>query len=170
MVEQRPNRDGRTAAPAATADIRSTTRAGGDPLDALRARFREAAETLKRLPFDDMPAPLRAIWPQSAPSGDGDGDGDGVGDGGKAFRRMPVAPERIDRLDEVLRWSLLLEPGERRIVWGRALSVPWKVIAGDLGLDRTTCWRRHDRALARLALHLASERSGDRRLRSPRVA
>lgn len=83
---------------------------------------------------------------------------------------MPVAPERIDRLDEVLRWSLLLEPGERRIVWGRALSVPWKVIAAELGLDRTTCWRRHDRALAKLALHLASGACDDLGLRSTRVA
>lgn len=148
---------------------RHANRAGGDPLDALRARFREAAETLKRLPFNDMPAPLRALWPETAP-GTGVAAA-GTSRHGSSLRHIPVAPERIDRLDEVLSWSLSLGPDERRIIWGRALMVPWKVIAADVGLDRTTCWRRYDRALARLALNLARQGGADHQgLHASRVA
>ena len=51
-------------------------------------------------------------------------------------------------------WVRWIEEPERKLVWSRAARVPWKVITGEMGCDRTTAWRRWQLALTKIAARL----------------
>ena len=113
-------------------------------LDQVAERFREAAETAHRLPpvrvqgyFNTWPAIKRERQELYT-------DPDRV-------LRFPPTPEAIDRMEETMRWVLWLEEEQRHLVWMRAEERPWKDIARRFGCDRTTAWRRWQRALATVA-------------------
>ena len=53
----------------------------------------------------------------------------------------------ITRLEQTFDWVLWIEEAERKLIWSRAARVPWKQISGELGVDRTTAWRKHKLAL-----------------------
>ena len=60
----------------------------------------------------------------------------------------------ITRLEQTFDWVLWIEEAERKLVWSRAARVPWKQIGGELGVDRTTAWRRWQLALTKIAARL----------------
>lgn len=110
-------------------------------LDEVAERFREAAETAHRLPpvrvqgyFNTWPAirrEAREIYT----------DPDRV-------LRFPPTPEAISRMESTLRWVLWLEEEQRHLVWMRAEEWEWKDIGRRFACDRTTAWRRWQRALS----------------------
>jgi hypothetical protein len=108
----------------------------------------EAADTLRRLPNRRVGGYVSA-WPEI------------VRDYWEAFgwhdaevRPIPPSPKAIDQMDETLRWLWWLERDEARLVWDRSTGKPWKVIAYDYGIDRTTAWRRWTYGLITIAARL----------------
>jgi Domain of unknown function (DUF6362) len=103
-------------------------------------RFREAAETARRLPpvrvqgyFNTWPAILREPWETYAAE-------DGL-------CRFPPDPSAIERLEETMRWVLWLTEEQRHLVWMRSEDRGWRDICRRFGCDRTTAWRRWQKAL-----------------------
>jgi hypothetical protein len=112
------------------------------------AYLEEAADTLHRLP-DRRVGGYVSAWPEI------------VRDYWQAFgwhdaevRPIPPSPKAIDQMDESLRWLWWLEPHEARLAWARASGKPWKVIAYQFGIDRTTAWRRWRYGLITIAARL----------------
>ena len=68
--------------------------------------------------------------------------------------RFPPEPAAIDRMHETMRWVLWLEEDQRHLIWMRAQQREWKDICRCLGCDRTTAWRRWQKALQTIADHL----------------
>jgi hypothetical protein len=108
-------------------------------------RLEEAAHTLRRLPpvkvrgyISSWPPIIREFW-------------EAYGWHETKVRLGPPAPDAIDRMDEVLRWLLILEPDEVRLVWLRAEGVRWKSIAHRFGMDRSTAWRHWTCALIKIS-------------------
>lgn len=112
----------------------------------------EAAATLRRLPAH-RPAGLRSSWPQPLR------DAAELADCAEPPRlRLRPAPDAIDRLDMVLGWMHWLGDGQARLLWARALGVPWRRICLEFGFGgRTSAWRAWVAALATLAARLRRE-------------
>ena len=109
-------------------------------MDDVAARFNEAAETARRLPrvrvqgyFNVWPEFKREIW-------ESNGDVDD-------YRPFPPTPQAIDRMLETMRWVQWLEVEQRHLIWMRAKHYEWKFICRRFGCQRTTAWRRWQRAL-----------------------
>ena len=109
------------------------------------ARFTEAVETARRLPrvsvqgyFNVWPAFAREVW-ESYP------------DEEHVYRPMPPSPQAIDRMMEAMHWVQWLEVDQRHLVWMRAREYEWKDICRRFGCDRTTAWRRWQKALQTVA-------------------
>ncbi|MEW8420108.1 MAG: DUF6362 family protein [Candidatus Thiodiazotropha endolucinida] len=115
--------------------------------DQVAERFREAALTAHRLPpvrvqgyFNAWPAILRQPWENFS--------GDDV------VHRFSPDPAAIDRMEETLRWVLWLAEEERHLIWMRAERYRWRDICRRFGCDRSTAWRRWQRALFTVAAQL----------------
>jgi predicted DNA-binding protein (UPF0251 family) len=52
---------------------------------------------------------------------------------------------------ETMDWVSWLSVEARHLVWMKASDIGWKVIARRFGCDRTTAWRRWQRALQHIA-------------------
>jgi hypothetical protein len=61
-----------------------------------------------------------------------------------------------------MRWVLWLEEEERHLVWMRAERHRWREICARFGCDRTTAWRRWQRALSIVTDALNGNREADR--------
>lgn len=115
--------------------------------DDVADHFEEAFRTLRKLP------PVKAqgyfgTWPQVLRTK-------------REIAAMEPEPMRvwpsaaaITRLERTFDWVLWIEKPERKLVWSRAARVPWKVISGEMGCDRTTAWRRWQLALTKIAARL----------------
>ena len=115
--------------------------------DNVADHFEEAFRTLRKLP------PVKAqgyigAWPDVVRSP-------------REIEVMTADPIRIlpstaavTRLEQTFDWVLWIEEGERKLIWSRAARVPWKQISGELGVDRTTAWRRWQLALTKIASRL----------------
>jgi hypothetical protein len=115
--------------------------------DNVADHFEEAFRTLRKLP------PVKAqgyigAWPDVVRSP-------------REIEAMTADPIRIlpstaavTRLEQTFDWVLWIEEGERKLIWSRAARVPWKQISGELGVDRTTAWRRWQLALTKIASRL----------------
>lgn len=110
-------------------------------LDDVAARFADAAETGRRLPrvrvrgyFNVWPAFVRDVWETYPDEGD-------------AYRPWPPSPQAIERMMETMRWVQWLEEEQRHLVWMRAKQYEWKHICRRFGCNRTTAWRRWQKAL-----------------------
>lgn len=117
-------------------------------LEEVAERFREAAETAHCLPavrvqgyFNLWPAFRRESWEGFADT--------------ERLLHLPPLPDAIDRMEETMRWVLWLEENERHLVWMRAEEWSWKDIARRFGCERTTAWRRWQRALVKVAEQLS---------------
>ncbi|QXP89181.1 DUF6362 family protein [Methylococcus capsulatus] len=116
-------------------------------VDDVAERFREAAQTARRLPpvrvqgyFNTWPAILRQPWETYS--------------GGDVLYRFPPDPATIDRMEETMRWVLWLTEDQRHLVWMRAEEREWREICRRFGCDRTTAWRRWQKALDIVARRL----------------
>ena len=115
--------------------------------DDVADHFEEAFRTLRKLP------PVKAqgyfgAWPQVLRTK-------------REIEAMEPEPMRvvpsaqaISALGRTFDWVLWITEAERKLVWSRAARVPWKLIAGELGCDRTTAWRRWQLALTKIAARL----------------
>jgi hypothetical protein len=74
-------------------------------------------------------------------------------------RRSIPSPTAITRMDEVMLWLRWLDREDQKLVWDRANRRPWKLIAHDRSIDRTTAWRRWTIAIATIAARLNGERN-----------
>lgn len=62
--------------------------------------------------------------------------------------------EHVRQMQALVDWALWINETERKLIWSRAARVPWRVISGELGCDRTTAWRRWQLALTKIAARL----------------
>ena len=115
-------------------------------------RFREAAQIARRLPpvriggyFNTWPALVRGPWERYAAE--------------EPTLRLPPDPAAVDRMLETMGWVLWLAEDERHLVWMRAEERGWRAIGRRFGCDRTTAWRRWQRALQIVVECLETERS-----------
>ena len=120
-------------------------------MEDVAARFSEAAETGRRLP------PVRvqgyfSVWPAFARK-----EWEGFTDKDYEYRPLPPSPEAIDRMLEAMRWVQWLEVEQRHLVWMRAKRYGWRDITIRFACDRTTAWRRWQRAMEIVAANLNSE-------------
>ena len=118
--------------------------------DDVADHLEEAFRTLRRLP-PAHPRGHASHWPQVIRSA-------------REIATMRPEPMRIvpsaaaiTRLEQSFDWMQWLDEGERKLVWSRAARVPWKVISGEMGCDRTTAWRRWQLALTRIAARLNAQ-------------
>ena len=112
--------------------------------DDVADHFEEAFRTLRKLPPVRVQGYFNA-WPQIVRSE-------------KEILAMEPQPMRvwpstsaITRLEQTFDWVLWIGEDERRLIWSRAARRPWKEISGELGVDRTTAWRRWQVSLAKIA-------------------
>ncbi|WP_394474990.1 DUF6362 family protein [Ralstonia mannitolilytica] len=75
----------------------------------------------------------------------------------KVYRPFPPSPEAIDRMLETMRWVQWLEVEQRHLVWMRAKRYGWRDITIRFACDRSTAWRRWQRALEIVAAQLNSD-------------
>lgn len=114
------------------------------------ARLVEAVETGRKLPRVRVQGYFN-VWPTLA------------WDGWESFGaeeakplRFPPTPAAVERMMEVMRWMQWLEVEQRHLLWMRARQCEWKDICRRFGCDRTTAWRRWQKALVTLAIMLNS--------------
>lgn len=117
-------------------------------LEDVAARFEEAARTGRRLPpvrvqgyFNTWPVIVRQEWESFAADKRDEYD----------YRPFPPSPEAVARMLETMRWVQWLEVEQRHLVWMRAKRHGWRDITIRLACDRTTAWRRWQRALQTVA-------------------
>lgn len=116
--------------------------------ETVKARLAEAADSLRRLPSARLKARLTA-WPDVVQA-----SADAYGYDDAAMRPAAPGPAAISRMDEALDWLFAIEAGARRILWARAMGVPWRRLEDMDGRSHVTLKRVQDRALAELASHL----------------
>ena len=120
-------------------------------MDAVAARFAEAAETARRLPsgrgqgYFNSWSMLAFQVPDRYP------------DPQRSCRPIPPGPADIERMLETMRWVQWLDPESRHIVWMRADRYGWKEVCRRIGCDRSTAWRRWKRALMVVTVQLGAE-------------
>ena len=117
-------------------------------IDDVANRFHEATQTSGRLP------PVRVqgyfnVWPLFARQ-----EWEVMSNTDVELRAMPPTPEAVERMLEAMRWVQWLEEEQRHLIWMRAKEYEWKDICRRIGCDRTTAWRRWQRALAVVAAQL----------------
>ena len=115
--------------------------------DDVASHFEEAFRTLRKLPPVRVKGYINA-WPAFVRSP-------------KEIAAMEPQPMRvwpsasaITRLEQTFDWVLWLNEAERKLIWSRAARVPWKQITYEMGVDRSTAWRRHKLALTKIAARL----------------
>ncbi len=114
-------------------------------IEDVAARFEDAVTTGRRLPparvqgyFNTWPPILRQQWEVFAAED-------------PVYRPLPPSPEAVDRMLETMRWMQWLEEEQRHLVWMRAKRYGWRDITIRFACDRTTAWRRWQRALTIVA-------------------
>lgn len=110
-------------------------------IDDVAHRFEDAAWTGRRLPsvrvqgyFNTWPPILRQQWEIFAAED-------------QPYRPFPPSPQDVERMLETMQWVLWLEVEQRHLVWMRAKRYGWRDITIRFACDRTTAWRRWQRAL-----------------------
>jgi len=120
----------------------------------VKARLKEAAQTLRRLPRERIGAALTS-WPdvvrQSA---------EAYGYDKTRVRPIPPRPDQISRMDETLPWLFALDDAERRVVWARASGVPWRKLEQIDGRSHTTLRKLENRGIQRIVARLSAVETG----------
>lgn len=147
--------DTKVAAASTPTSLQGASAAAALDAAGIKARFEEAAETLRALPLRarDRPQARLTRWPDVVHQAM-------LAYGWTAMRVRPPAPSpgAIDRLDETLSWLWALADDERRLVMARAFRLPWRRIEDLDGRSDRTLRTAHARALDVIAARL---RCGD---------
>ena len=119
-------------------------RRAGDQRLIVEDRLRSAAATLRRIRLgpNDRPGGFKAAWPGI------------VRDAIEAYGYDKVRcsegippPAEITAAEEAIGWLMWLDEEARKIVWARALRIPWRRIEDRLELSVATLRRRYDDSL-----------------------
>lgn len=113
----------------------------------VEAYLAEAADTLRRLP-EPRSQRYRNNWPEIV-RGSVQINCSVVG-----LTHPNPSPLAIDQMEATVLWLRWLAPAAQKIVWDRANGHPWKAIAFNYGIDRTTAWRHWSSALVMIAARL----------------
>lgn len=119
-------------------------------VDDVAYRFAEAVEIGRRLPRVQAQGYFN-VWPALARQVATDDDG---------HRSLPPSPDALDRMLETMRWMQWLEEEQRHLIWMRAKQYEWSDICKRFGCERTTAWRRWQRALGIVAAQLNGKSAG----------
>lgn len=117
-------------------------------IEDVAARFQEAVHTSRRLPRVRVQGYFN-VWPMFARQ-----EWEAMSCEDIELRPLPPSPEAIERMLEAMRWVQWLEEEQRHLVWMRAKEYEWKDVCRRFGCDRTTAWRRWQRALHVVAANL----------------
>ena len=108
-------------------------------------RFEEAASTARRLPpvrvqgyFTVWPMIVRSEWERMSAEG-------------RPKLHFPPSPVEVDAMLEVMHWVQWLELDQRHLVWMRAKRYGWRDVCTRFACDRTTAWRRWQKAIQAVA-------------------
>ncbi len=82
-----------------------------------------AAQALKRLPPERLPADTRSHWPAIIHD-----QRDAYGYETATYSRLPPTVEQVTALDKVCGWLWAIEPAQRRLVMARAGGMSWRRI------------------------------------------
>ena len=119
-------------------------------VEMVAARLEEAAETLKRLPMTGLkPREYGDAWPTVIHDAM-----DAYGWDEAVVRLGPPSAEAITRMDEALQWLRWLEPNDARLLWLRAVRVPWRVIQQRFGRSRRGLIDRRMIVLSAIAVRI----------------
>ena len=117
-------------------------------IEEVAARFEDAACTARQLPpvrlqgfFNTWPPIRRTTWERMSRDDE-------------PPLRFPPTPQAVERMLEVMRWVQWLELEQRQLVWMRAQRYGWRDITVRFACDRTTAWRRWQRALELVTMRL----------------
>jgi hypothetical protein len=121
-----------------------TQAAGTWAVDAVSARFEDAAVTARRLPsarvhgyFNAWPTIVRCQWEMLAMDE-------------RVVCRFPPTPKDVEQMLEVMRWVQWLEVEQRHLVWMRAKRHGWREISIRFACCTKTAQRRWTQALQRV--------------------
>lgn len=112
-------------------------------IDKLKLKLEFAADIMKRLPRVKVKG-YGSSWPETLYT---------------LAEIMEQEPERsrpqatsreVSQMEEILTWLKPLDAFETKLVWKRACRVPWKILSYDFQSNRTTLWRKYDRALVKV--------------------
>lgn len=103
-------------------------------------RFEEAIYTLKKLP-PVIKYGCRTAWPDIIYT-----ELELLQQEKRPIKLRPTS-EQLSRLDEVMRWTPLLNETERKLIWYKAQHERWKDICGKLGISKSTANEKLNRAL-----------------------
>ena len=122
----------------------------------VEAHLAEAADTLRRLP-ERCGNGYWSTWPPI----NEDYSADCMPARTKT-RSTPPSAAAIDRMDAALLWLRWLDRRDQKIVWRRACGCPWKIIASEHAIERTTAWRHCTGALIDIAAKLNMQQMSTR--------
>ena len=121
--------------------------------DDVANRFEDAAVTARRLPsanvqgyFNAWPTIVRSQWEMLATDE-------------RVVCRFPPSPKDVEQMLEVMLWVQWLEVEQRHLVWMRAKRYGWRDITIRFACDRSTAWRRWQKALEIVATNLNAGQS-----------
>jgi hypothetical protein len=110
-------------------------------IDDVALRFGDAAQTAKRLPrghaqghfnmWRSLEMQIQTRYPDTE----------------RLYRPLPPTAIAIAQMLETMKWIQWLEVEQRHLVWMRAERYDWHQIGRRFACDRTTAWRRWQRAL-----------------------
>lgn len=116
-------------------------------------RFKESVNTLRRLPRA-IDLEYKTHWPEMIYS-----RWELFLQEPRPLREGPPAPDAIDRMIETFDWLLLVDERKRKIIWMRAESTRWKVVAYTNGISRSSAITEHNQALTIIAFHLNKQQN-----------
>ena len=118
--------------------------------EAVATRFADAVAVGRRLPrvrvqgyFNAWPEFVREEWETFSAEP-------------PIYRPSPPSPKDIDRMLETMRWVQWLEVEQRHLIWMRAKRYGWKDISIRFACNRSTAWRRWQKALVIVVQQLNS--------------
>ena len=108
------------------------------------ARLKEAASTMKKLPFVKVQGYFNA-WPDIVYSPREISAMD------QKPKKWLATPKAISRTEEVCKWLYFLENiQDRKLVWMRANNKPWQIICNKFGFSRVTANKRWKKSILRI--------------------
>ena len=108
------------------------------------ARFKEAARTLRKLPNFKIQGYCNS-WPEIVYSARE------IAFMEQKELKLRATPQAISRMEEAISWLNILNTAEdRKLVWMRAVGVPWLEIAKIFGKSRSTVIEKYNRSILRI--------------------